>query len=327
MRIVVTGGAGYIGSHAVRALVEKGEEVIVLDNLITGREELVWSGAEFVKIDLREREDLEKWFRGRRVGAVMHFAALSEVGESVEEPEKYWENNFEGTKNLLSAMKGGGVDRLVFSSTAAVYGEPERVPIMEEDEKSPVNPYGESKLAAEREIIEMGKEFGLKAFILRYFNVAGASGDGRLGEMRKKETHLIPIVLRRAWEGKPVMIFGTDYETRDGTCVRDYVHVEDLVEGHLRALDYLMKQRSGGVEVCNLGSEKGVTVREVVEVCKRLMGKDIEVVEAERRPGDPAVLVARVEKANGVLGWRAERDLEKMVETSWGWFQKIWKKI
>ncbi|HET9927264.1 MAG TPA: UDP-glucose 4-epimerase GalE [Rubrobacter sp.] len=316
MKVLVTGGAGYIGSVVASQLVEAGHETVVLDDLSKGHREAVPEGTHLVRGNLMDagfvRETLSEGFEG-----VLHFAALSLVGESVEQPEVYYRNNVCGTLNLLEAMREAGTERLVFSSTAAVYGEPEEVPIRESAPDLPTNPYGSSKLAVDRLIGAVCGARGLAATSLRYFNVAGASG--RFGEDHHPETHLIPLVLRAAVEGSSVKIFGTDYPTHDGTAVRDYIHVEDLGRAHLLALEAAEPGEHG---VYNLGNGAGFSVREVVEAARLVTGKSIEAVESPRRAGDPPTLVASSQKIRADLGWRPEKPgLETMISDAWTWMQ------
>jgi UDP-glucose 4-epimerase len=317
LRLLVTGGAGYVGSIVAHQLVEAGHETVVLDNLAKGHEAAVPEGTRFVAGDLLDHEStrivLSEGFDG-----VLHFAALSLVGESVEEPERYYRNNVCGTLNLLEAMVEAGVPRLVFSSTAAVYGEPEEVPIPETSPALPTNPYGASKLAVDRMIGAVAAARGLAATSLRYFNVAGASG--RFGEDHHPETHLIPLVLQAAAGTRDsVRIFGTDYPTRDGTAVRDYIHVEDLGRAHLLALE---AAKAGEHRVYNLGNGAGFSVREVVEAACTVTGRRIDAVEAPRRAGDPAVLVASSDRARAELGWKPEKpELEAMISDAWDWMR------
>ena len=317
MRLLVTGGAGYVGSIVAHQLLQEGHEVVVLDDLSKGHEEAVPEGCGFVKGNLLDaqalRDALAEGFDG-----VLHFAALSLVGESVEQPERYYRNNVCGTLNLLEAMRDAGVPRLVFSSTAAVYGEPEEVPIPETSPTVPTNPYGASKLAVDRMIGAVAGARDLMATSLRYFNVAGASG--RFGEDHHPETHLIPIVLGAASGARDaVNIFGTDYPTRDGTAIRDYIHVEDLGRAHLLALE---AAEPGEHRIYNLGNGAGFSVREVVEAARRVTGRPIEAIESPRRPGDPAVLVASSDKIRAELGWEPEKaELEDMISDTWEWMQ------
>jgi len=317
MRVLVTGGAGYIGSVVAAQLVAAGHDVVVLDDLSTGHAGAVPPGATFVKGTLR---DCAAEVLADGVEAVLHFAAKSLVGESVADPAKYWSNNLGGTVALLEAMREIGVRTLVFSSTAAVYGEPEGPTVRETDPTRPTSPYGASKLAVDTTLTEFGRLHGFGAISLRYFNVAGAHSldPGWLGERHNPETHLIPNVLAAASEGRPVRIFGDDYPTPDGTCVRDYIHVTDLADAHLRALGAC---RTGQHQIYNLGNGAGFSVREVIEVCRSVTGVEIEVETGPRRPGDPAVLVASSAKIQSDLGWRAERDLRAMAADAWSFTQ------
>ena len=316
MRVLVTGGAGYIGSVVAAQLLQAGHETVVLDDLSRGHAGAVPEGARLVRGSLLDvdlvGETLSEGYDG-----VLHFAALSLVGESVEEPELYYRNNVCGTLNLLEAMRESGAERLVFSSTAAVYGEPEEVPIRETAPALPTNPYGGSKLAVDGLIGAVAAARGLAATSLRYFNVAGASGP--FGEDHHPETHLIPLVLEAAAKGSSVKIFGTDYPTRDGTAVRDYIHVEDLGRAHLLALEAAELGEHG---VYNLGNGAGFSVREVVEAARGVTGREIDAVGAPRRPGDPPALVASSEKIRTDLGWRPEKpELTAMISDAWAWMQ------
>jgi len=316
VKVLVTGGAGYIGSVVASQLVEAGHDTVVLDDLSRGHAGAVPEGARLVRGNLLDAglvgETLAEGLDG-----VLHFAALSLVGESVQEPELYYRNNICGTLNLLEAMRETGSERLVFSSTAAVYGEPEDVPIRETAPALPTNPYGSSKLAVDRLIGAVAGARGLAATSLRYFNVAGASG--HFGEDHHPETHLIPLVLKAAAEGSSVNIFGTDYPTRDGTAVRDYIHVEDLGRAHLLALE---AAEQGEHRVYNLGNGAGFSVREVVEAARGVTGKNVDAVEAPRREGDPPVLVAASDRIRADLGWKPEKPgLEAMIFDAWTWVQ------
>ena len=318
MRVLVTGGAGYIGSVVAGQLVAAGHDVTVLDDLSTGFADAVPPGATFVKGTLR---DCAAEVLADGVEAVLHFAARSLVGESVADPAKYWSYNLGGTISLLEAMREIGVRTIVFSSTAAVYGEPERTPILETDPTRPTSPYGASKVAVDTTLSEFARLYGFGAVSLRYFNVAGAyeGADGRwLGERHHPETHLIPNVLAAATDGRPVQIFGDDYPTPDGTCIRDYIHVTDLADAHLRALDAC---RTGQHQIFNLGNGAGFSVREVIEVCREVTGIDIGADVGPRRAGDPAVLVASSARIQSELGWRASRDLRAMAADAWRFTQ------
>jgi UDP-glucose 4-epimerase len=318
MKLLVTGGAGYIGSVVARQLVDAGHETVVLDNLSKGHKRTVPEDIRFVEADLLNVERVSEVLAGSFDG-VLHFAAFSLVGESVEEPERYYRNNVCGTLHLLEAMREADVSRLVFSSTAAVYGEPEEVPIPETSPTLPTNPYGGSKLAVDQMIRAVAEARGLAATSLRYFNVAGASG--RFGEDHHPETHLIPLVLQAAsGQRDSVKIFGTDYPTRDGTAVRDYIHVEDLGRAHLLALE---AAEPGEHRVYNLGNGAGFSVREVIEAARRVTDRPIKAVESPRRSGDPAVLVASSDKIRGELGWKPEKpELEVMISDAWDWMQR-----
>ena len=316
MRLLVTGGAGYIGSIVAQQLVARGDDVTVLDSLYKGHRAAVPEGAEFVQADLLDPGALAAALEGGFDG-VLHFAALSLVGESVEFPERYYRGNVLGTLNLLDAMRAAGVKRIVFSSTAAAYGEPQSEILDEDAPAAPVNPYGNSKLAVDRMLADEARAHGVAAVSLRYFNVAGASG--ALGEDHHPETHLIPLVLQAAaGKRESVAIFGTDYPTPDGTAVRDYIHVEDLGRAHILALE---KAVPGRHDVYNLGSERGSSVREVIDTARRVTGREIPVVEEGRRAGDPPRLVASNARARESLGWTPELSLEDMVRDAWAWYQ------
>ncbi|WJE15328.1 UDP-glucose 4-epimerase GalE [Halobacillus sp. ACCC02827] len=322
MTILVCGGAGYIGSHAVAELLDRKEKVVVADNLQKGHEPAILEGADFYNGDLRDEAFLDRVFQENEIAAVIHFAADSLVGESVEDPLKYYDNNVYGAVALLKIMAKHGVDKIVFSSTAAVYGEPEQVPIQETDRTVPTNPYGETKLAIEKMLRWTEEAHGIKHVVLRYFNVAGADPDGRIGEDHRPESHLIPIILQVA-QGKreKIMMFGDDYDTPDGTCIRDYIHVNDLVDAHLLALAKL--EKSGESATYNLGNGNGFSVKEVVDAARRVTGHPIPAEVAPRRAGDPAQLVASSEKAMEELGWIPKyAGLETMIQTAWNWFQQ-----
>ena len=318
MKLLVTGGAGYIGSIVAQQLLDAGHEVVVLDNLSRGHRGAVPAGARLVEVDLLDPDALGAAVAGEGFDGALHFAALSLVGESVARPELYWRNNVVGTLNLLDALRAGGVKRLVFSSTAATYGEPESVPIEETAPTRPVNPYGASKLAVDTMIGDECRAHGLGAVSLRYFNVAGASGC--LGEDHHPETHLIPNVLRAAQGLQPeVQLFGTDYDTPDGTAVRDYIHIEDLASAHLLALD---GARPGEHRIFNLGNGNGFSVRQVIEAAREVTGLEIPVREAPRRPGDPPQLVAASGRIRAELGWEPRKPaLADMVGDAWAFAQ------
>jgi UDP-glucose 4-epimerase len=318
MKVLVTGGAGYIGSHAVRALLDRGDKVIVLDNLSHGHCKAVDSRAELVKGSTGDLVLVLQTLRTHGIEAVMHFAADIEVAESVENPGKYYANNFSNALRLIESMKVAGVKKLVFSSTAAVYGEPKQVPILESSDRLPINPYGRSKMMTEMAIEDFSRAHGLGYAILRYFNVAGAHPSGEMGEDHFPESHLLPRVLAAAMKdsaAEPVKIFGTDYPTADGTCVRDYVHVMDLVQAHLIALDQI---EPGKGDIFNIGSESGYSIRQVIQAVEKVTGKKLHVSEGPRRAGDPATLVASSKKIQS-LGWKREFDLEAIVAHAWKW--------
>ncbi|REE98260.1 UDP-glucose 4-epimerase GalE [Thermomonospora umbrina] len=315
MKLLVTGGAGYIGSVVTAQLLEAGHEVVVLDDLSTGHEDAVPEGARLVRGTLRE--EALGLLDGGGFDAVLHFAAKSLVGESVQKPGLYWDRNLGESLALLDAMRRADVRRIVFSSTAATYGEPESTPILETDPTRPTNPYGASKLAIDTALAEYARLFGIGGVSLRYFNVAGAHG--RFGERHTVETHLIPNVLAvPAGTRESINVFGEDYPTPDGTCIRDYVHVVDLGVAHLLALDAC---EPGVHQIFNLGNGNGFSVRQVIDVCREVTGHPIPVVVGERRPGDPAVLVASSERIRSALGWKPERDLHQMASDAWAFLQ------
>ena len=320
MDILICGGAGYIGSHMLKWLALRGYRVTVLDNLSTGHREAVQWG-ELVEADLLDPASLERVFAGRRFDAVMHFCARSLVGESVAQPYDYYANNVSGTLNLLQAMQRHGVAKLVFSSTAAVFGNPVSARIDEVHPKAPINPYGASKLMVERMLQDAASAYGLRSVALRYFNAAGASPEGDIGESHQPETHLIPNALRAALGTGPALkLFGDDYPTPDGTCVRDYVHVDDLAQAHERALAYM--QAHEGAHAFNLGNGQGFSVREVIEAASRVAGRAVPFEVAPRRDGDPATLVASSERARAELGWSpAHASLDEIIGTAWRWHQ------
>lgn len=316
-KVLVTGGAGYIGSHVVKELLKSGYEPVVFDNLQTGHHEAIM-GAVFIHGDLSDSELLKKLFLDYEISAVMHFAADCLVGESIENPWKYYKNNVVNSIKLLEVMENFNVRNFVFSSSAAVYGEPKEIPIKENHPCEPKNPYGETKLIFEKILDAISRTGKINYISLRYFNAAGADPEGELGEDHSPETHLIPIVLKAALSGDTVPIFGTDYDTPDGTCIRDYIHVTDLATAHILALRKLEEGREGGVY--NLGNGNGYSVREVIEVAKRVTKKKISVKESQRRLGDPARLVASSEKIKKELGWIPKfPELETIIETAWHW--------
>lgn len=320
MAILVCGGAGYIGAHVNKALHQEGYETVVFDSLIYGHREAVKWGT-FVKGDLANPDALEAVFQTYDIDAVFHFAAFTYVGESVENPEKYYYNNVGNTLNLLKVMRKHGCNKIIFSSTCATYGEPEKLPLTEDMPQHPINPYGATKLMVERIFKDYHAAYGLEFVVLRYFNAAGADPDGEIGESHNPETHLIPLVLDAA-SGKraDIKVFGTDYDTTDGSCIRDYVHVTDLASAHLLALHHLEAGR--GSDFFNLGNAQGTSVLEVVEAARRVTGKDFKATMTERRPGDPPKLVGSSEKAMQVLGWRPRfADIDVIVEHAWNWHQ------
>ncbi|WHX47995.1 UDP-glucose 4-epimerase GalE [Paenibacillus woosongensis] len=318
MAILVTGGAGYIGSHTVAELLDRGKDVVVLDNLQSGHREALLGG-KLNEGDLRDKALLAKLFAENEIEAVIHFAANSLVGESMQQPVKYYDNNVYGTLCLLEAMDAANVRRIVFSSTAATYGEPEKVPIEESDLTQPTNVYGETKLMMERMIDWFDKVLGIKYVSLRYFNAAGAHDSGRIGEDHRPESHLIPLILQTALGQRPsISVFGDDYNTPDGTCVRDYIHVSDLADAHLLAVEHLIA--GGESNIFNLGNGQGFSVKEVIEQVREVTGRDFEVVMSPRRAGDPGVLIASSDKARSVLKWQPTRSsLDNIIRSAWAW--------
>jgi len=322
LAILITGGAGYVGSHAARALRRAGYEVVIYDNLSTGFRQLA-RGFELIEGDIADEAKLRPVLE--RVDAIMHFAAHAYVGESVGNPRKYFQNNVEAALSLLNSVLDTGIRRFVFSSTCAVYGIPGRLPITEETPREPVNPYGCSKLFFENALEAYGRAYGLRSMRLRYFNAAGADESGEIGELHEPETHLIPLSLRAATaNGSALQIYGADYPTPDGTCVRDYIHVSDLADAHVRALQYLEAQRDEEADdslAVNLGTGRGYSVLEIIKAVESATGHSVRRTIRTRRPGDPAVLVADPAKAQRVLGWVAERRLHEIVSSAWRWMQ------
>jgi len=317
MKVLVTGGAGYIGSHAARLLREYGHEILVYDNLSTGHRRLV-KGFELIEADLLNQSVLTSALR--MVNAVMHFAANAYVGESVQNPRKYFRNNVEGGLSLLNACLDAKVNKIVFSSTCAVYGEPSTIPIAENSPRQPANPYGVTKLMFEYALESYASAYGLRFAALRYFNAAGADESGEIGELHDPETHLIPLALQvAAGEKQALEIFGTDYPTSDGTCVRDYIHVSDLADAHVLALEYLERQHSS--LFVNLGTGAGHSIHQVIETIEKVTGRKVSTRIASRRAGDPPRLVADPRQAQAILGWKATRSLSDIVSTAWKWMQ------
>lgn len=322
--ILVTGGAGYIGSHAVLALKQAGYKVLILDNLVYGHQDIV---EEVLQVPLVvgstcDRPLLDRLFSNHDIAAVMHFAAYAYVGESVTKPAKYYHNNVVGTLTLLEAMVAANVKKFVFSSTCATYGIPDRIPLTEDHPQSPINPYGATKLMVERMLQDFEAAYDFKSVSFRYFNAAGADPNGQLGEDHHPETHLIPLVLQTALGKRDsISIFGTDYNTPDGTCIRDYIHVNDLAIAHILGLEYLLN--GGNTDFFNLGNGGGFSVKEVIAQAEKITGKKIKVVASDRRPGDPPVLVGSSDKAKSILGWSPQySDLSDIIAHAWQWHQK-----
>ncbi|QZY55558.1 UDP-glucose 4-epimerase GalE [Crassaminicella profunda] len=318
MSILITGGAGYIGSHTTRYFSDKNEDIILVDNLQTGYKKAI-EIENFYEIDIRNKKELDKVFKSHKINAVIHFAANSLVGESMEKPYEYYHNNVFGMMCLLDVMRENNVNKIVFSSTAATYGEPKNIPILEDDDTNPTNTYGETKLAMERMMKWFDQAYGIKYVSLRYFNAAGAHGGGMIGEAHRPETHLIPLILQvPLGKRNKIYMFGDDYPTKDGTCVRDYIHVMDLAEAHYLAWEYLRKGESS--DIFNLGNGNGYSVKEVIEMTRKVTGYDICAEVKERRTGDPAILIASSEKAKRILGWKPKYDsLEKIIIDAWKW--------
>lgn len=319
--ILVCGGAGYIGSHAVRQLINKNEEVIVVDNLETGHKQAIHSKAKFYNVDIRNEEELDKVFTENKITEVIHFAANSLVGESMTNPLKYYNNNVHGTEVLLKTMVKHKVNKIVFSSTAATYGEPSQIPILESDKTEPTNAYGETKLTMEKMMKWADEAYGIKYISLRYFNVAGAHESGEIGEDHNPETHLIPLILQVPLNKRDfISIYGEDYDTKDGTCIRDYIHVIDLVDAHILALEKLRSNSNSNIY--NLGSGNGFTVKEIIEAARKVTGHEIPAKVCERRAGDPAKLVASSQKARKELGWQPKfTNLEAIISSAWKFHQ------
>ena len=325
MAILITGGAGYIGSHINKLLAHEGYETVVFDNLIYGHREAVKWGT-LIEGNLKNIDEIEAVFERYPIEAVFHFAAYAYVGESVAEPEKYYYNNIGCTLNLLKVMRRHGCNKIIFSSSCATYGEPENTPITEDMPQNPINPYGFTKYAVERIFKDYERAYGLRYVVLRYFNAAGADPEGEIGEAHDPETHIIPLILDAASGKRPnVKVFGMDYQTRDGSCIRDYIHVSDLATAHLLSLRHLEAGRPS--QFLNLGNTKGTSVLELIEAAKRVTGKDIPVILSDRRPGDPAILVGSSEKAKQVLGWEPMYgDIDTIVRHAWSWHEQPWKK-
>lgn len=321
MSIIVLGGAGYIGSHAVAELVNRGYNVVVVDNLKTGHKEAIHEKAKFYQGDIRDKDFLSSVFDRETVAGVMHFAASSLVGESMEEPLQYLNNNVYGTQILLEVMEQFGVKNIVFSSSAATYGEPEQVPIIESMPTNPESTYGDTKLIMEKMMKWCDKAYGMKYVALRYFNVAGAKSDGTIGEDHQPESHLVPIILQVALgQREKLAIYGDDYNTPDGTCIRDYVHVEDLIDAHIRSLEYL--ENGGESNIFNLGSSKGFSVQEILVAARSVTEKTIPAEVVARRAGDPGILIASSDKAKEILGWEQKyTDIKDIIATAWKWHE------
>ncbi|MBA1353562.1 UDP-glucose 4-epimerase GalE [Staphylococcus cohnii] len=322
MGVLVLGGAGYIGSHAVDQLIHRGYDVVVVDNLGTGHKAAIHDKAKFYEGDIRDKAFLENVFNNENIEGVFHFCAYSLVGESVEKPLSYFNNNVNGLQVLLEVMYDHEVAHIVFSSTAAVYGEPDSVPITEDDSKTPTSPYGESKLMMEKMMHWSHEAYGVNYAALRYFNVAGAKEDGTIGEDHRPETHLIPIVLQVALgQRDELTVFGDDYDTEDGSCIRDYLHVVDLIDAHILAFQHLKNGGESGA--FNLGSSQGYSVFEILEAARKVTGKTINAVVGERRAGDPSKLIASSNKAQQVLGWKPKHDdIHDIISSAWQWHEK-----
>ena len=321
--ILVTGGSGYIGSHTVKALQQVGYEVLILDNLVYGHQDIAEIlGAELIVGDTNDRDLLDQLFSDRPISAVMHFAAYAYVGESVTQPDKYYRNNVVGTLTLLEAMVAANIKTFVFSSTCATYGVPQQTPITEDHPQAPINPYGATKLMVERILQDFDVAYGLKSVIFRYFNAAGADPNGVIGEDHNPETHLIPLILLTALGKRDaITVYGSDYPTPDGTCLRDYIHVTDLAEAHVLGLQYLLNSKKS--EIFNLGNGNGFSVKKVIDTAKQVTGKPIKVLFGDRRAGDPPALVGSSEKAKKILNWQPKyADLNLILQHAWQWHQK-----
>lgn len=322
--VLIVGGAGYIGSHTNLYLNESGYRTVVFDNLVYGHESSVICG-EFVRGDLNDISQIEAVFDQYDISCVMHFAAYAYVGESVVDPQKYYENNVGATLNLLATMRKHHVTDIVFSSSCATYGVPSQLPITEDHLQEPINPYGASKMMVERILDDYSRAYGFRAVVLRYFNAAGADPKSRIGEHHDPETHLIPLVLEAAASGSSINIFGSDYSTADGTCIRDYIHVNDLASAHKLAMEYI--KHSGKTAIFNLGSQHGFSVKEVIRVAEAVTGKPIDTLLCERRAGDPDVLIASADLARSELGWSPQYNtLDSIIDTAWKWFCKMEKR-
>ncbi|MBQ7667741.1 MAG: UDP-glucose 4-epimerase GalE [Clostridia bacterium] len=318
MKVLVLGGAGYIGSHTVYELIDKGYDVVIVDNLSTGHIEAVHKDAKFYKGDIRDKEFLNNVLKTEKIDAVIHFAANSLVAESMTNPLKYYDNNLCGTKVLLDAMVENNIDKIVFSSTAAVYGNPKNIPILEDDETKPLNTYGETKLSMEKMFKWVSNAYNMRYVSLRYFNACGAHISGKIGEAHNPESHLIPTVLKSLISDNTIKIFGDDYNTKDGTCVRDYIHVTDLANAHILALEYLAKGNESNI--FNLGNGVGFSVKEIIDASEKVAGKEVPVEVTKRRVGDPDTLIASSAKAKELLGWKPEfTDVSKIIETAYKW--------
>ncbi len=319
MAILVAGGCGYIGSHVCKMLHQRGFEVVVYDNLSKGYRDFAKWG-ELVTGDINDKSSIQTAFENYDIEAVMHFCAFIEVGESVVDPQKYYQNNVLGTLALLESMMEHQVDKFIFSSSAAVYGMPNQVPIREDESTIPINPYGLTKLMVEQVLDDYARAYDFNSIRFRYFNAAGCDPDGEVGEAHVPESHLIPLILDAALGKRDnIKIFGTDYETEDGTCIRDYVHVNDLAEAHVKGLERLLARSNDTTEVYNLGSGNGYSVLEMIDVAKRITGKPFTVVETGRRDGDPGILIADSSKARQILSWETQYNLDRIVETAWNW--------